>query len=1744
MAFRPHRRNQRPFLTDAIVGWVAILGISVGSVSAQQVRGERLEPALGWLGGEGPRPVAASVAGCDAGELKHGPLAKIGRELATLLCRPHGQRSSRLARLIDDPGGRLVVIDTVAAGSISQLASDLERLGGRQVSVYGPVASALFPVARLDALAALPTLGQARPFAAATRTGTVTGQHVAALDIAGLVTSGFDGGGVTLGVLSDSYDCLGGAAGDVASDDLPAGVVVLEEEIGCGAGADEGRAMMQLVHDLVPGAAQAFHSAFNGVADFAGGIQDLANIGATVIVDDIFYLNEPMFQDGVITQAVDNVSVGEVAYFSSAGNQADQSWESAFDNSGTVGRFGGRLHDFDPGSGVDTRQTLTLAGPDVTLLVFNWDQPYASATGLGGSATDVDVHLYFGGVYLFSAAGGNIGGDPIEIMGINNTGGPATVEIEIEYFDGPGGPAAPIPTFLKYLWFNTTTVDEYASPSGTAFGHANAAGAIAVGAANYWRTPAFGQDPALLASYSSHGGVAIYYDLADNRIGPLDRGKPEIVAADGANTTFFGVDIADPGDGSDLDAFPNFFGTSAAAPIAATVAVMMQQSRPGITRDEIESCITRTGADMGAAGFDFATGNGFIQPEAALACAAGDWGDLPDGPYQTLEASGAARHVLDGVTWLGSQVDRDDDGQPDTAASGDDGDGTDDEDGVLFLDPLVAGRPARIEVTASTAGFLNAWIDFDSSLGFDPGEQVRLDVPLATGSSTFEVAVPASAAGVMYSRFRFTADDPAGALGSTGSWPNGEVEDYALAALGDRAWNDDGSGGGVVGDGVQNGSEPGFANVVVALLDSSGNAITDALGSSVTVLTDAAGGYQLSGLAPGAYRLEFQLPAGASGFSPPDVGDDTLDSDVDPATGRTLATAVSAGSIDTTVDAGVRAPTVALISHVAAHRDRHGVVVEWRTAAETGTLAFEVYRTLASGRRRLVNEHPLPALLSAPQGGVYRLRDRSADDLSGPLEYWFAEIEANGSSHLYGPYRVTPQESAAEFVDDFEAVPAQRVATRRRELPPPAASVARGGQRADDSAVPGSFVAKLAVRNSGVTVVTSDALAELLGRPESEVAAAIAAGRAELTLNGEPVAWHPLELPTPAVLFLAEPRASLYSRDTVYRLELGKRGPLMTIGDGAGALPRDEPWFEATIHYEEDLLPAIAATEQAEIDFWQWQYLLAGDPELERRQFELAVPDARGDGNARLTVHLTGGNRGPVLDEHLARISVNGIEVGSVRWDDKERPVADFIFDASLLTPQTTVEIVAELAATADFSLYFVDGFDLRYRRHALAINDQLELVADASGVVTVGGFSAPDLIAIDATAPAAPVLLRRITVDNSTTEDSGPYRATVAAPAGARVVISRLSAASPPAALTQDRASNLRSAVGAEYLVVAPESLLEPARRLANYRQADGLTTMVIDLADVHDEFAHSQPTPWALREMLRHAVASWEIAPRYLLLAGAGTFDPRDLLGHGDNLLTPLLAGTPQGLAAADNLLADLEGDDGLPELAIGRLPVLTAAEFEDYVRKLQAFEAAGGSWRQRLLLVADDADAGGDFARDSEVAAAAMPGIFDRRRIYLGVEDPQIVRQALLDGWRQGALMVHYAGHGGVDRLAAEGLLLGDDATELGNGWRLPVLTAMTCVVGRFEVPGFDGLGERLVLAPEGGAVAVWAPTGLSQAGAARELAVAFYRQLPAGGETVRLGDAVRAALAAAGPQAPGQLTTFTLLGDPALHLGLAP
>ncbi len=532
-----------------------------------------------------------------------------------------------------------VLVEIVVRGNAETVQAQLRQLGVLKSSRFKNRVSAWVPADQLQAAAALDDIVSMRISQARAQVGSVTTQgdffqRSEALR-ASTIAPGLTGRGVTVGILSDSFACTGAIksyADDIASGDLPAGIEVLSELDGCNGGTDEGRAMAQLIYDVAPGTTLKFHSAFNGEADFANGILALAAAGANVIVDDVGYFDEPFFEDGIVAQAVDQVAAQGIPYFSSAGNGARDSYEASFQNSGVVGAAGTdiageQLLNFDT-SGATVATVLPITIPaDASILVYlQWDEAYASTGGAGAlNALDICLTDRPSGPItqaniIFCTGASAIGDDPFLIFGggLGNT-----TDFQGGLVIGLAGGVAPGRVKLRY---DSLSLDQFATNSGTVQGHPAAAGAAAVGASSF-RANQFCRPDLFnnfqLESFSSSGGTAILFDAIGQRLAtPVVRQKPDFVAPDGGATTFFIQQIGlrtstIPACNNAADAY-NFFGTSAAAPHAAGVAALLRQAQPTLPPRVIFNALASTAIDMTAPGVDFDSGAGFIQADAAL----------------------------------------------------------------------------------------------------------------------------------------------------------------------------------------------------------------------------------------------------------------------------------------------------------------------------------------------------------------------------------------------------------------------------------------------------------------------------------------------------------------------------------------------------------------------------------------------------------------------------------------------------------------------------------------------------------------------------------------------------------------------------------------------------------------------------------------------------------------------------------------------------------------------------------------------------------------------------------------------------------------------------------------------------------------------------------------------------------------------------------------------------------------------
>ena len=451
------------------------------------------------------------------------------------------------------------------------------------------------------------TIREASP--AHTNVGSITSQGYVTHTANKAVALGVTGAGVRVGVLSDSASPARVAA-LIASGDLPSNVTILPGQ--AGEGEDEGTAMMEIVHDLAPSANLFFATAFKGEQSFADNIRTLRfTYHCDIIVDDVSYFDEPVYQDGLIAQAVNDITADGGLYFSSAANSGNLTsgtsgtWDGDFKKGASIPGIG-LLHNFAPSGSTIISDVLTsIADAGVWL---HWSDAQ------GRAADDYDL-------YILDPTGSYIKGASLDVQ--DGTQDP----IEAVQPDASCGTKAQtgycpeVGDQIIVALFNGTTrafhIDteratlEIGTASAT-FGH-NAAKSTFTLAATFWNSARTGTKPFTgaanpIETFSSDGPRKIFFNPDGSAITPgkftySSRGgttlqKPDATAADGVFTKT-------PG-------FLPFFGTSAAAPHAAAIAALVKSANPKLTNAQITQLLHKNVVDNMEPGADRDGGYGVM----------------------------------------------------------------------------------------------------------------------------------------------------------------------------------------------------------------------------------------------------------------------------------------------------------------------------------------------------------------------------------------------------------------------------------------------------------------------------------------------------------------------------------------------------------------------------------------------------------------------------------------------------------------------------------------------------------------------------------------------------------------------------------------------------------------------------------------------------------------------------------------------------------------------------------------------------------------------------------------------------------------------------------------------------------------------------------------------------------------------------------------------------------------------------
>jgi hypothetical protein len=642
----------------------------------------------------------------------------------------------------------------------------------------------------------------------------------------------------------------------------------------------------------------------------------------------------------------------------------------------------------------------------------------------------------------------------------------------------------------------------------------------------------------------------------------------------------------------------------------------------------------------------------------------------------------------------------------------------------------------------------------------------------------------------------------------------------------------------------------------------------------------------------------------------------------------------------------------------------------------------------------------------------------------------------------------------------------------------------------------------------------------------------IRASSLRLSRQGEPVAFHlgpdtRRFRPGVTLYFLSDgSAANPYGDEAVYELETGVSGERMS---SISAAPSGAPvsYYWETVEKEENLLYQPALVEAP--DRWLWSMLFA--PARESFPFEVSwlAPTAE---PSHLEVWLQGASDFEADPDHHVRLFVNGVFVGEASWDGKHAEKIEAELLAGILREGTNHLEIENVGDTgASYSMVILNRYRMSYPRTAAAVEGRLEGRWSVSGTTEVFGLN-PQPFIIELREDA-PIWL--------TGMESAMGVVRFRAEAGARYLVTSPEAVLPVEVRKPVKNRLKRKTHRADYVVIGPRSFVAAAGRLLELRRSQGLGVKGVVLEEVYSEFGFGEETPKAIQDFLSYAYHHWRKAPRYVLLLGDGTYDFKDELGTGVvNQVPPMMAMTTYMETASDPAYAAVNGEDILPDLAIGRLPAATVDELQKMIAKVLAFETSGRTLGGGVVLVTDNPDEAGDFVSNAEELASTVLSARQLEKIYLSDLGRAAARSEIQQAFNDGSSLMSYIGHGGIHLWADENILNIYDTSSLTTQSEQPLVLTMNCLNGYFHFPYFSALAEELLKVEGKGAIAAFSPSGLSL----NEAAHVFHRVLLdelLHGNHLRLGDAVLAAQAAYAESGafPELLSIYHLLGDPALR-----
>ena len=842
----------------------------------------------------------------------------------------------------------------------------------------------------------------------------------------------------------------------------------------------------------------------------------------------------------------------------------------------------------------------------------------------------------------------------------------------------------------------------------------------------------------------------------------------------------------------------------------------------------------------------------------------------------------------------------------------------------------------------------------------------------------------------------------------------------------------------------------------------------------------------------------------------------------------------------------IATPTaVQLASFRAFPRQGGGVLLEWKTREEIRNLGFNVFRFNGVSSQRL-NPSIIAGSALLIRGGrpqhaakTYQWFDPSGTPQS---TYELEDVDLNGTRMTHGPVSVdvsaTPRSGAVAqplLLTQMNRAIVQPALISKRLLRTPSPILPPISHSVSIVSLDGDAAVKISVESEGWYQVSKSQLVAAGLDPNADART--------LQLYAEGIEQPLLILgsqsgplgPNDSIEFYGTGIDTPFSDTRVYWLVRGSRpgmriNPISPASSGSSQAPS----FPFTVVLQERTT-YFATLLNGENNDNFFGATVTSEPVDQ----QLTVAHADPNSGMQITVDIT---LQGATDQQAHRVSVafNGASIGEMDFDNLANVTNSFPIDRSLLL--NGVNTVTLTALQGDNDVSVVQSIALHYPHTYEADGNWLKATAAAGSTLQITGFTNQQIQAFDITDPLAISQL-----SGTVSQINSGFGITLGVPSAAgqdrTLLVFSGDQVSPPVGLAFHTPAALASQnFGNQMIIITHSDFQAALAPLVSLHQSRGQSVQVVTIDEVFDAFNYGERSPFAIRSFLQSAESNWIRKPQYLLLVGDASLDPRNYLGLGDFDFVPTrIVETAAFKTASDDWFSDFN-QTGFATIATGRLPVRTASDAALVVSKIVNYEKGLGanSGNQQALLIADQ-NVGADFTTATKFAATNLPASLQPVELFADGLDPSVVQQQIVTALNSGPLLVNYSGHGSVEQWSFSDLLDDSTVSTLTNGSQLSVYLLMDCLNGFFHDVYSTSLAESLLLAPNGGAAAVWASSGFTNQPPQASMNQALLQILKVN-PSLPLGSAILKAKS--GVTDSDVRRTWIFFGDPAMPLQVSP